>query len=225
MSAFQGFPAEAWEFFDRLAADNTAAFFKRHRATYRSSIVAPSVALVDELVPRLGLVHPALRGEAKIGRSLFRINRDTRFSADKTPYKTHIDFLFWTGDGADEPRAQAACIARLTSTTVLTGAGRIGLRGQVLADYRSRVTDPVDGPRIRAMVDELLAAGSTLSGPVRAGAPRHYRADPSQSELLRRDGFHVSRTEPHPEVIASHGLLDWLLDRFRPYAGLIELLR
>lgn len=40
-------------------------------------------------------VHPDLRAEAKVGRSLFRINRDIRFSKDKTPYKTYLNFIFW----------------------------------------------------------------------------------------------------------------------------------
>ena len=69
---------------------------------------------------------------------------DVRFAADKTPYKTHIDFLFWIGE-ADAGSGPAG-IMRITSSTVLLGAGRIRLRGQHLDRYRSAVTDPEHGP-------------------------------------------------------------------------------
>jgi uncharacterized protein (TIGR02453 family) len=224
MSVFAGFAPEAWKFLDLLATDNTAACFDRHRDMYRSAIATPSHALVDALAPRLAAeVHPALTGEAKVGRSLFRINRDTRFSTDKTPYKTYVDFLFWAGDG--DPRSSAACIARLTSTTVLTGAGRIGLRGADLADYRARVVDPVHGPRLRAAVDRIVASGATISDAVRARPPRPYPADTVNADLLCRDGFHLARVETHPRPIAGADFVDWLVERFRPYADLLDLLR
>lgn len=224
MSAFHGFPPEAWRFLDLLGEDNTAQCFDRHRETYQSTIAAPSQALPEALVPRLVAdVHPALTGEAKVGRSLFRINRDTRFAADKTPYKTYVDFLFWAGDG--DPRSSAACIIRLTTTTVLTGAGRIGLRGTDLTIYRTRVTDPDVGPQLRAVVDRLIVSGATISDAVRARPPRPYLPGEMNADLLCRDGFHLTRVEPHPPAIAGSAFVDWLVERLRPYGELIELLR
>jgi uncharacterized protein (TIGR02453 family) len=224
VSAFDGFPPDAWRFLDVLAEDNTAGCFDRHREMHQSAIAVPSHALVEALVPRLASeVHPALTGEAKVGRSLFRINRDIRFAADKTPYKTYVDFLFWAGDG--DPRSSAACIIRLTSTTVLTGAGRIGVRGTDLAAYRAHVTDPDLGPQLRVVVDRVIASGATISDAVRAKPPRPHAADAMNADLLCRDGFHLSRVEPHPPVIAGPALVDWLVDRLRPYGELIELLR
>lgn len=224
MSTFDGFPADAWRFLDLLAKDNTAGCFDRHREMYLSAIAVPSHAFVEALIPQLATeVHPALTGEAKVGRSLFRINRDTRFVADKTPYKTYVDFLFWVRDG--DPRSSAACIIRLTSTTVLTGAGRIRLRSADLTSYRTRVTEPAVGPQLRAVVDRLIASGATISDAVRARPPRPYLPDAANADLLCRDGFHLSRIEPHPSAISGSAFVDWLVDRLRPYGELIELLR
>lgn len=226
MNEFAGFLAEAWSFLDGLAADNTAVFFDANRATYRAAIADPSAAFVTALAPRLAAaVHPGLCGEAKVGRSLFRINRDTRFAADKTPYKTYVDFLFWIADSGDDPRASAACILRLTSATVLTGAGRIGLRGAALDEYRARVVDPDSGLRLRSSVDRLVASGAALSDPVRARPPRPHASGTTNADLLCRDGFHLTRTEPHPRSIAGAGFLDWTIERLQPYRELLELLR
>ena len=217
------FSAASWAFLDRLATDNTKATFDAQRDVYEAAVVAPSRALVEALTPLLvERVHPGLRGEARVGRSLFRLNRDLRFSRDKTPYKTHLDFLFWVGDGP--PREQPACILRLTSTAVLFGAGRAGLRGPALARYRERLDDPVDGAAVRSIVDDLVAQGAQLSEAARARPPRPFPADHPNAELLRRDGFHLSTTRPHPAALGTGAFPAWLADRLAPTGPLLDWL-
>src|SRR6266536_95846 len=75
-AAFAGWPPEALAWFEGLEADNTRAWFQANRAAYERSVRAPLEALVAELQPSFG--------EVKV----FRPNRDVRFSADKSPYKT-----------------------------------------------------------------------------------------------------------------------------------------
>ena len=76
--AFKGWKAEALEFFDGLQAENTKAYWERHKTEYLELVRAPMEALLAELEAEFG--------EGKI----FRPYRDIRFSADKTPYKDHI---------------------------------------------------------------------------------------------------------------------------------------
>ncbi|MEO8696835.1 MAG: DUF2461 family protein [Acidimicrobiales bacterium] len=84
--SFMGFSQRAFEFLEGLAAHNTKAFFDSQRDTHKSEIADPAKLHVDALAIELpARVHPRLRGEARVGRSLFRISRDTRFSTDKTP--------------------------------------------------------------------------------------------------------------------------------------------
>ena len=217
------FSPATWGFLARLAAANTKATFDAERATYRAEVVEPSGAYVERMAEVLPeVVHPGLRAEAKVGRSLFRINRDLRFARDAEPYKTHLDFLFWIGDGA--PRDRPACIVRLTSTTVLLGAGRAGVRGEALARYRSRLDDPDDGARVRRVVAALTDGGAELSEPDRVRVPRGFTADHPSAELLRRDGFHLSQTRPHPPEIEGDGFADWCADRLAAYAALLAWL-
>ena len=76
--AFSGWPEEALDFYDGLAADNSKSYWTQHKATYEQKILAPMTELTEELAAEFG--------EPKI----FRPYRDVRFSADKSPYKTHI---------------------------------------------------------------------------------------------------------------------------------------
>lgn len=81
---FTGFPPSGITFLAGLAADNTKAYSDRNRATYANEVAAPLRALVIAVGQRLREgTGQTICFEPTIGRSLFRINRDTRFSADK----------------------------------------------------------------------------------------------------------------------------------------------
>ena len=77
VTAFDGFPSAALDFYDDLEIDNTKSFWEAHKAVYAAAVKAPMVALTEALAPEFGA--------AKI----FRPYRDVRFAKDKTPYKTH----------------------------------------------------------------------------------------------------------------------------------------
>jgi uncharacterized protein (DUF2461 family) len=69
------FAAATWQFLGRLAHDDTKATLDTHRPIYHDAVAGPSVAFVEQMAVLLPQrVHPGLRGEAKLGRSLFRIN-------------------------------------------------------------------------------------------------------------------------------------------------------
>jgi uncharacterized protein (TIGR02453 family) len=220
MSTFPGFPPDAWAFLSDLEIQNTKAFFDANRHRYDDGIAGPA----KELVEALALILPDrlgadVRAEPKIGRSLFRINRDTRFAADKTPYKTYIDVLFWVGDGP--PRSRPAWIMRITADEVLVGGGQMGVAGAAREAYRNALDDRVAGLAIRTSVDQLVAAGAELSGPDRAKPPRPFAAEHPNADLLRRDGFHLSTTAPHPASIGSPGFVEWCADALAPFAPIV----
>src|SRR3989442_352040 len=82
---FNGWPEEALDFYDGLAADNSKTYWAKHRATYDEKVLGPMAELVEELAPEFGA--------AKI----FRPYRDVRFSKDKDPYKTNIGAVVGSG--------------------------------------------------------------------------------------------------------------------------------
>ena len=76
------------DFFKGLSANNSTAWFDEHRKTYEAEVKEPFKKFVDEMIKRIQKHQP----EIKIGPSdaIFRINKDIRFSKDKTPYNTHV---------------------------------------------------------------------------------------------------------------------------------------
>jgi uncharacterized protein (TIGR02453 family) len=96
-STFKGFQPAATRFFKELAANQNREWFAEHRAEHEAFVKAPMGTLLQAVTARLASTPLPLAGDPK--RSLFRINRDVRFSADKSPYKTNASGI-WSRDGS-----------------------------------------------------------------------------------------------------------------------------
>ncbi len=73
-------------FFKKLEKNNHKEWFDEHRKDYENHVRKPFIELIEALIPALLEIEPGLHTDAK--KTLFRINRDIRFSKDKTPYNT-----------------------------------------------------------------------------------------------------------------------------------------
>ncbi|MBA3521365.1 MAG: TIGR02453 family protein, partial [Gemmatimonadales bacterium] len=123
---FTGFRPEALRFFRRLTRHNDREWFERHRAVYEMEVRDPMRALVEEMDVRLARIAPELVGDPR--RSIFRIHRDTRFSADKSPYKTNAACQFYhhdagRGAGQDAEGAGAGLYFQLADEDCFVGGG------------------------------------------------------------------------------------------------------
>ena len=86
------FTPGALRFLRGLAKNNNKTWFEAHRAEYENDVREPMRDLIGEMNARLATFAPEIGGDPK--RSMFRINRDIRFSRDKSPYKTHAACWF-----------------------------------------------------------------------------------------------------------------------------------
>jgi len=89
-------------FLDELAANNNRTWFEANKNRYESEVREPALDFVEAMGPVLEKFAPHFRAEPrKMGGSLMRVYRDTRFSRDKTPYKTNIGIQFRHALGKD----------------------------------------------------------------------------------------------------------------------------
>ena len=100
------FSAATLTFLRGLKRHNERPWFEAHRAEYEAVVKDPMRELIDELDVRLARFAPEIIGDPK--RSMFRIYRDIRFSADKSPYKTHASCWFYHRDGSRAVGREAA---------------------------------------------------------------------------------------------------------------------
>lgn len=93
-NAFTGFSPESLAFFEQLTANNTKAWFEAHRFEYEKHLLIPLKQLVSDLVGTMLTIDPDLMVIPAVDRTISRIYRDTRFSRDKSPYKTCLWITF-----------------------------------------------------------------------------------------------------------------------------------
>lgn len=100
---FSGFPQEGLQFLYDLSNINNRNWFLENKKRYEETLKEPSKQLIQTMEERFS--HLQLPYDAHPKRSVFRINRDTRFSKDKTPYKTNIgiSFPYQSKDVSDNP--------------------------------------------------------------------------------------------------------------------------
>jgi uncharacterized protein (TIGR02453 family) len=86
------FRPAALHFFRQLATHNEKQWFEAHRSEYEQEVREPMQELIEDMLMRFRGFAPEIGGDPK--RCMFRINRDVRFSKDKSPYKTHAACWF-----------------------------------------------------------------------------------------------------------------------------------
>jgi uncharacterized protein (TIGR02453 family) len=191
--AFSGWPEEALDFYDGLAADNTKTYWTANQAVYEDKVLRPMTELTEELAAEFG--------EPKI----FRPYRDVRFSSDKTPYKTHIGAVI--GDSG---------YVQLSLEGLGAGAGMWEMNPEQLARYRAAVASDRLGAELEQIIAEIEKADITIHGHgVLKSAPRGYPADHPRIALLRYKGLTAWRQWPAEPWLESASAKDRLISFFR----------
>lgn len=177
---FQGWAADAIDFYDGLEEDNSRAYWAAHKATYERAVRRPMEELLEELADRLGP-----------GR-IFRPYRDVRFSADKSPYKTALAAS--TGDGA---------YIQLSAAGLAAGRGMYMMAPDQLQRYRQAVDGPA-GAEIVPVVTAIQGAGIEITAHGRLKtAPRGYPKDHPRIGLLCLKGLIAWQQWPAADWLAT----------------------
>lgn len=225
MSAFQGFPKEGFAFLAGLSRHNDKAWFEAHREAYDRAIQVPALALVAELGARLKKRVPSLKPEPKIGGSLFRIHRDTRFSADKSPYKTHVGIRLRDGDTATSSKCSGPLFyLELRADRLRLGSGIKEFDPATQEAFRRKVAGRAGAKRLQGLIDAAEERGHTVAGEVLARLPAAY-ATAGAGDLLRRKGLFIMEEMAMPAIVHEKGFIKFCEDWFKPYVPLFEDMR
>jgi uncharacterized protein (TIGR02453 family) len=148
--------------------------------------------------------------------SIFRMNRDTRFSKDKTPYKDHLDLWSWEGD---RKTATSGLFLRIAPYAITVGAGAHGFDRDRLARYRTAVTAPEASRDLASIVATLDRAGHDIGGQTYTRTPRGYTATPDQDRFLRHSALYAHAELP-ANLAVDPKLIPTLLRHWRGFAPL-----
>ena len=168
------FGPELFDFLRRLKRNNRREWFARNKDLYQRSVVEPALAFIGDFAVDLSKLSPSFVADARPARgSLFRIYRDTRFSPDKRPYKTHVGIAFRHVEGRD---AHAPVFyLHLEPDGCFAAAGIWHPDNGTLTRVRSAiVSKPEQWAAIR---QKLELRGDRLARPPRGFDPHHVFID------------------------------------------------
>src|SRR5215212_1303809 len=184
-SAAPRFSADTLKFLRALKRNNRREWFNDRREQYQTHVRQPMTAIVERLAVDLRAFAPELVASPKI--SLYRIYRDTRFSADKKPYKTHVAAVFPTRGLAKHEGAGA--YFHISPDEVWIGGGMYMPQPAQLVAVREHIATHVkqlraivESPRFRKRVGRLH--GDTLKR-----VPRGFAKDHPAAEYLKFKHF------------------------------------
>jgi uncharacterized protein (TIGR02453 family) len=216
---FTGFPKDMLRFFKDLKANNTREWFLGNKSRYEQSVREPMLGLLADLADRLRAVDGDIELDPK--KALYRINRDVRFSADKSPYKTNTAAAF-TLQGYDR-KVDAAFYFHIMPGEVGVGGGLYAPSGEQLKKLRPAIATSPDELRAILADKSFVKYFGQLTGESLARVPQGYEKDHPASDLLMRKQF-LAWTELPIKSLDGAGFADTLVEHFTAMIPFIRFL-
>ncbi len=213
------FTPQGIEFLRKLKRNNRREWFQARRDVYERELKQPMLALIERLMH--GMSDYAQNHIRPPQKCMMRIYRDTRFSADKTPYKTHIS-AWWTSNGLEKTSGGGYYLS-LSATELVIAAGLyMPPKEQMLAIRHHLLENYVKFRRI--LENKKLRAKMTLHDPqALTRPPKGFSADHPAMEWVKWRQWGVIATLPATEALKPT-LAAAIEEHFRLAAPLVDFL-
>src|SRR5262245_39376262 len=189
---FLAFPKEGLQFLRTLKRNNNREWFQEHKSIYENSLKQPLSDLIAALAEDFQKFAPEMVASSKA--SAYRIYRDTRFSNDKSPYKTHIAAVFpRTGLGKHEG---AGFYLHIDSSKLLIGGGLYMPLPEDLSSVRQKISDDAETFLRIISSRQFRKMFGTVAGDTLSRVPRGFRPDHPAAEYLTHTQYLASQTFP-----------------------------
>jgi uncharacterized protein (TIGR02453 family) len=206
------------KFLRALKRNNRREWFNAHKDDYEAHVRQPMTSIVERLAIDLRSFAPEIVASPKL--SMYRIHRDTRFSENKAPYKTHIAAVFPT---RGLPKHEGAGLYfHVSPTEVWVGGGMYAPQTPQLHAVREHIAANVK--RLRTLVESpAFRKQITIEGDKLQRVPRGFPREHEAAEYLKFRNF-IAGCEFPPSFATSPAMYPTLLKVFRKVAPLARFL-
>lgn len=185
------FSAELFEFLRELKANNTREWFAANKARYEEVARQPMLGFIADVQAEFKKFAPYVLADAKpVGGSMFRINRDTRFSKDKSPYKTSVAAHF-RHQGVTKDISAPGFYLHIEADEIFMGGGLFHPDSQRLHQVRTAIAEHPEKWR-KAIGGKEFQQHCTFWGESLKRPPQGFAADHSLIDDLKRKDFVVT---------------------------------
>lgn len=218
---FGGFRPQMLEFLHKLSQHNNREWFQAHKPAYERDVLEPSLDFIQALEAPLAKISPRfLCVPKRMGGSLLRIYRDTRFAHDKRPYKTNVGMHF-RHDGFRDIHGPGYYF-HIGLDECFVGCGIWHPDPPTASKIRQHI---IDQPRAWTAARRVAADGSGFDffGESMKRVPRGLPADHRSVEDLKRKDFIVTRRF-HEGLLFEPDIVDFTIESFRAAVPLMRFL-
>jgi uncharacterized protein (TIGR02453 family) len=214
---FERFQPTLFEFLEQLADNNNRPWFQENKWRYDQDVLEPALGFIRAFQARLKRISPYfVAGDRRVGGSLMRVYRDTRFVKDGEPYKTNVGIQFRHEQGRDIHAPGFYVHIAPGECFLAVGLWRpepmpLGQIRQAIVERPDRWRRARDGRKFQA---RFSLDGSSLKRP-----PRGFPADHPCVEDLKRTDF-IGLEELEERDVLDKGFLDHVAASFtagRPF--------
>jgi uncharacterized protein (TIGR02453 family) len=187
MARYAGFKPETLRFLEELSANNNRPWFNENKARYEQDVLDVALRFIQSMQQPLQDIAPHFVAQpTRVGGSLMRVYRDTRFSSNKLPYKTNVGIQF-RHEQARDVHAPGYYV-HVAPDEVFLGAGMWRPDSDSLRSIRERiVARPTEWRRV--VEDRSFRRHFNLGGESLTRPPRGFDKDLEFIEDIKRKSF------------------------------------
>lgn len=217
----QYFSQETFDFLAALADNNHRAWFDKNKLAYEENVRTPALHFIEDMASELPTISPHfLSVPKKVGGSLMRVYRDTRFGNDKTPYKTNIGIQFRHEIGKDVHAP--GFYVHIEPGGCFVGAGVWHPDTEALGKIRDAIVEKGEA-WVVARDNKKFKKQFTLEGESLINAPRGYAKDHPLLEDLRRKDF-IAVAQLSEATVRSKKFFPSVLESFKAATPFMQFL-
>jgi uncharacterized protein (TIGR02453 family) len=210
------FPPEALTFFRGLAKNNNRDWFQPRKEIFEAKVKVPMIELVERMNAELGKFAPEYINDPK--KAIYRIYRDTRFSSDKTPYKTHLAAIF-PRRGSESKHAGPGFFFAVSHKSIEIAGGVYGPAPEDLLKIRTWLAE--NHAAFRKIARGPLKVVGELRGSSLTRVPKGFDAAHPAADLIKmKQWFYAAELDA--KLATTPKLLPELVKRFKAMAPVME---
>jgi uncharacterized protein (TIGR02453 family) len=205
------FSSDFHSFFNDLNQNNYREWFHENKKRYEQSVKAPFYQFVEHMILRVRELEPDL--QLSIKEAVFRINRDIRFSKDKSPYKTHMAAAIVKGGRKNMERPGLYFHMGLTGLMIASGVympakeNLYAIRTAIAAQPK-KVDKMIADPEFQKFFDGI-------KGEKNKRLPKEFQEAALEQALLFNKQFYFMAEYPEPETFLRNDLDQFMIDHYR----------
>ena len=207
-------------FFQELEKNNSKEWFHGHKKEYENDVKKPFLKLLEALIPELLKLEPTIPTNPK--DALFRINRDIRFTKDKTPYNTLLKAGF--SPGGKKSKLPGFYLA-ISADSIHVGGGLFNLKGTDLKTVRTLISENTD--EFKTVVNSKLFVSSfqSLKGEQAKRLDKTFQPVIEKTSYIANKQFYAMQELPLIDFINTDKIFDTILCSFKAINPLNQFLK